>query len=180
MDSKTRCHWYDKSNELLKKYHDEEWSILNTDDSYLFEIRVLVNFQSGLTWATLLNKREAFREAFDGFDVDKVANFDEDKINELLLNKDIIRNRKKIEAVINNAKVFIDIQNEFGSFYEYIKTFTNGEIYHIRGQTENELSRKMVKDLKKRGMGYLGPVTMYSYLQTIGVINSHEEACFLY
>ena len=180
MDSKTGCHWYDKSNELLKKYHDEEWSILNTDDSYLFEILVLMNFQSGLTWATLLKKREAFREAFDGFDVDKVANFDEDKINELLLNKDIIRNRKKINAVINNAKVFIEIQNEFGSFYEYIKTFTNGEIYHIRGQTENDLSRNMVKDLKNRGMRYLGPITMYSYLQTVGVINSHEETCFLY
>ena len=180
MDSKTRCHWYDKSNELLKKYHDEEWSILNTGDSYLFEILVRVNFQSGLTWATLLNKREAFREAFDGFDVEKIANYDEDKIEELLSNEKIIRYDQKIRAVINNAQVFIKIQEEYGSFYDYIKTFTNGEIIHERGLTESELSRTMVKDLKKKGMLYLGPITMYSYLQTVGVINSHEEDCFLY
>ena len=180
MDSKTGCHWYDKSNELLKKYHDEEWSILNTGDSYLFEILVRVNFQSGLTWATLLNKREAFREAFDGFDVEKIANYDEDKIEELLSNEKIIRYDQKIRAVINNAQVFIKIQEEYGSFYDYIKTFTNGEIIHERGLTESELSRTMVKDLKKKGMLYLGPITMYSYLQTVGVINSHEEDCFLY
>ena len=177
---KTRCHWFDKSNDILRKYHDEEFGILNTDDDYLFEILVLVNFQTGLSWEIMLRKREDFREAFDGFDVEKIADYDEKRIEELLENENIIRNRNKIKAVINNAQVFINIQEEYGSFYDYIKTFTNGEIFHERGLTESELSRTMVKDLKKKGMKYLGPITMYSYLQTIGVINSHEEVCFLY
>ena len=180
MADKTRCHWVKESSNILKKYHDEEFSVPNFDDDYLFEILVLVNFQIGLSWEIILKKREAFREAFDGFNVEDVANYDEAKIGELLSNEAIIRNRNKINAVINNAQVFIKIQEEFGSFHDYIETFTKGEIFHERGLTESELSRDMVKDLKKRGMKYLGPVTMYSYLQTVGVINSHEETCFLY
>ena len=177
---KTRCHWFDKSNDILRKYHDEEFGILNKDDDYLFEILVLVNFQTGLSWEIMLKKREDFRIAFDGFDVEKIANYDEKRMEELLKNENIIRNKNKIKAVINNAKVFIKIQEDYGSFYDYIKTFTKGQIFHERGLTESELSRTMVKDLKKKGMKYLGPITMYSYLQTIGVINSHEENCFLY
>ena len=177
---KTRCHWFDKSNDILRKYHDEEFGILNKDDDYLFEILVLVNFQTGLSWEIMLKKREDFRIAFDGFDVEKIAGYDEKRIEELLKNENIIRNKNKIKAVINNAKVFIKIQEDYGSFYDYIKTFTKGEIFHERGLTESELSRTMVEDLKKKGMKYLGPITMYSYLQTVGVINSHEEACFLY
>ena len=177
---KTRCHWFDKSNDILRKYHDEEFGILNKDDDYLFEILVLVNFQTGLSWEIMLKKREDFRIAFDGFDVEKIAGYDEKRIEELLENENIIRNKNKIKAVINNAKVFIKIQEDYGSFYDYIKTFTKGQIFHERGLTESELSRTMVKDLKKRGMKYLGPITMYSYLQTVGVINSHEEDCFLY
>ena len=177
---KTRCHWFDKSNDILRKYHDEEFGILNKDDDYLFEILVLVNFQTGLSWEIMLKKREDFRIAFDGFDVEKIAGYDEKRIEELLENENIIRNKNKINAVVNNAKVFIKIQEDYGSFYDYIKTFTNGEIFHERGLTESELSRTMVEDLKKKGMKYLGPITMYSYLQTIGVINSHEEDCFLY
>ena len=177
---KTRCHWFDKSNDILRKYHDEEFGILNKDDDYLFEILVLVNFQTGLSWEIMLKKREDFRIAFDGFDVEKIAGYDEKRIEELLENENIIRNKNKIKAVINNAKVFIKIQEDYGSFYNYIKTFTKGEIFHERGLTESELSRTMVKDLKKKGMKYIGPITMYSYLQTIGVINSHEENCFLY
>ena len=177
---KTRCHWFDKSNDILRKYHDEEFGILNKDDDYLFEILVLVNFQTGLSWEIMLKKREDFRIAFDGFDVEKIAGYDEKRIEELLENENIIRNKNKIKAVINNAKVFIKIQEDYGSFYDYIKTFTKGQIFHERGLTESELSRTMVKDLKKKGMKYLGPITMYSYLQTIGVINSHEEDCFLY
>ena len=177
---KTRCHWFDKSNDILRKYHDEEFGILNKDDDYLFEILVLVNFQTGLSWEIMLKKREDFRKAFDGFHVEKIACYDEKRIEELLKNENIIRNKNKIKAVINNAKVFIKIQEDYGSFYDYIKTFTNGEIFHERGLTESELSRTMVKDLKKKGMKYLGPITMYSYLQTIGIINSHEENCFLY
>ena len=180
MADKTRCHWVSEASDILKRYHDEEFSVPNFEDEYLFEILVLVNFQTGLSWEIMLKKREAFREAFDGFDVEEIANYDDEKIEELLSNEDIIRNRNKINAVINNAQVFIEIQKEHGSFYEYIKTFTNGEIFHERGLTESELSRDMVKDLKKRGVKYLGPVTMYSYLQTVGVINSHEETCFLY
>ena len=182
MDSmdKTRCHWFDESNEIISKYHDEEFGILNKDDDYLFEILVLVNFQTGLSWEIMLKKREDFRIAFDGFDVKKIAGYDEKRIEELLKNENIIRNKNKIKAVINNAKVFIKIQEDYGSFYDYIKTFTKGEIFHERGLTESELSRTMVKDLKKKGMKYLGPITMYSYLQTVGVINSHEENCFLY
>ena len=177
---KTRCHWFDKSNDILRKYHDEEFGILNKDDDYLFEILVLVNFQTGLSWEIMLKKREDFRIAFDGFDVEKIANYDEKRIEELLKNENIIRNKNKIKAVINNVKVFIKIQEDYGSFYDYIKTFTKGQIFHERGLTESELSRTIVKDLKKRGMKYLGPITMYSYLQTVGVINSHEEDCFLY
>ena len=177
---KTRCHWFDKSNDILRKYHDEEFGILNKDDDYLFEILVLVNFQTGLSWEIMLKKREDFRIAFDGFDVEKIAGYDENRMEELLKNENIIRNRNKINAVVNNAKVFIKIQEDYGSFYNYIKTFTKGQIFHERGLTESELSRTMVKDLKKRGMKYLGPITMYSYLQTIGIINSHEENCFLY
>ena len=177
---KTRCHWFDKSNDILRKYHDEEFGILNKEDDYLFEILVLVNFQTGLSWEIMLKKREDFRIAFDGFDVEKIACYDEKRIEELLKNENIIRNKNKIKAVINNAKVFIKIQEDYGNFYDYIKTFTNGEIFHERGLTESELSRTMVEDLKKKGMKYLGPITMYSYLQTVGVINSHEEDCFLY
>ena len=177
---KTRWHWFDKSNDILRKYHDEEFGILDTDDDYLFEILVLVNFQTGLSWEIMLKKREDFRLAFDGFDAGRIAGYDDEKIEELLTNENIIRNKNKIKAIINNAQVFIKIQEEYGSFYDYIKTFTNGEIFHERGMTESELSRTMVKDLKKKGMKYLGPITMYSYLQTIGVINSHEEDCFLY
>ena len=177
---KTRCHWFDESNDILRKYHDEEFGILNKEDDYLFEILVLVNFQTGLSWEIMLKKREDFRIAFDGFDVEKIAGYDEKRIEELLENENIIRNKNKINAVVNNAKVFIKIQEDYGSFYNYIKTFTKGQIFHERGLTESELSRTMVKDLKKRGMKYLGPITMYSYLQTVGVINSHEENCFLY
>ena len=177
---KTRCHWFDKSNDILRKYHDEEFGILNKEEDYLFEILVLVNFQTGLSWEIMLKKREDFRIAFDGFDVEKIAGYDEKRMEELLKNENIIRNKNKINAVVNNAKVFIKIQEDYGSFYDYIKTFTKGEIFHERGLTESELSRTMVKDLKKKGMKYLGPITMYSYLQTIGIINSHEENCFLY
>ena len=177
---KTRCHWFDKSNDILRKYHDEEFGILNKEDDYLFEILVLVNFQTGLSWEIMLKKREDFRIAFDGFDVEKIAGYDEKRIEELLKNENIIRNKNKIKAVINNANIFIKIQEDYGSFYDYIKTFTKGQIFHERGLTESELSRTMVKDLKKKGMKYLGPITMYSYLQTVGVINSHEENCFLY
>ena len=118
MSDKTRCHWVKESSDILKKYHDEEFSVPQFDDDYLFEILVLVNFQTGLFWEIMLKKREAFREAFDGFDIEKIADYDEKKIEELLSNEDIIRNRNKINAVINNAQVFKKIQKDYDSFYD--------------------------------------------------------------
>ena len=132
MSDKTRCHWVKESSDILKKYHDEEFSVPQFDDDYLFEILVLVNFQTGLFWEIMLKKREAFREAFDGFDIEKIADYDEKKIEELLSNEDIIRNRNKINAVINNAQVFKKIQKDYGSFYDYIKKISNDEIF-LRG-----------------------------------------------
>ncbi len=180
MGEKTRCHWVKESSDILKKYHDEEYCVPNFDDDYLFEILVLVNFQTGLSWEIMLKKREAFREAFDDFDYEKIAKYDDKKIEGLLANEKIIRNKSKIKAVIENAQIFMELQSEYGSFYNYLKTFTGGEIIHERGLTESELSRTIVKDIRKRGIRYIGPITMYSYLQTVGIINSHEETCFLY
>ena len=176
-----RCFWVDEKSEIYVKYHDEEWGVPKYDDGELFELLVLESFQAGLSWITVLKKREAFREAFDEFDVKKVAVYKEDKIQELLNNEKIIRSKSKIEAAINNAKIFIEIQKEFGSFSNYIWGFTNKEVIK---RTEKKLpastplSDKISKDLKKRGMKYTGTVIIYSYLQAIGVVNDHDEDCF--
>ena len=176
-----RCFWVDEKSEIYVKYHDEEWGVPKYDDGELFELLVLESFQAGLSWITVLKKREAFREAFDEFDVKKVAVYKEDKIQELLNNEKIIRSKSKIEAAINNTKIFIEIQKEFGSFSNYIWGFTNKEVIK---RTEKKLpastplSDKISKDLKKRGMKYTGTVIIYSYLQAIGVVNDHDEDCF--
>ena len=176
-----RCFWVDEKSEIYVKYHDEEWGVPKYDDGELFELLVLESFQAGLSWITVLKKREAFRQAFDEFDVKKVAEYKEDKIQELLNNEKIIRSKSKIEAAINNAKIFIEIQKEFGSFSNYIWGFTNKEVIK---RTEKKLpastplSDKISKDLKKRGMKYTGTVIIYSYLQAIGVVNDHDEDCF--
>ncbi len=180
---KKRCSWVDEKSEIYVKYHDEEWGIPKYDDRDLFELLVLESFQAGLAWITVLKKREAFRDAFDNFDVIKVANYKEEKINELLNNEKIIRSRGKINASINNAKIFILIQKEFGSFSNYIWSFTNKKV--IKNITNNipvstELSDIISKDLKKRGMKYVGTVIIYSYLQAIGVVDDHEIDCFKY
>ena len=180
---KKRCSWVDLKSDIYVKYHDEEWGIPKYDDRDLFELLVLESFQAGLAWITVLKKREAFREAFDNFDVIKVANYKEEKINELLNNEKIIRSRGKIKASINNAKIFIKIQKEFGSFSNYIWSFTNNNV--IKNITNNipvstELSDRISKDLKKRGMKYVGTVIVYSYLQAIGVVDDHEIDCFRY
>lgn len=178
-----RCFWVDEKSEIYVKYHDEEWGVPNHNDRDLFELLILEGFQAGLSWITVLKKREAFRKAFDNFDVKKVSEYDEEKINALLENKDIIRSRGKITAAINNAKIFIEIQKDFGSFSNYICGFTDNKV--IKNTTgeipvKTELSDMVSKDLKKRGMKYTGSVIIYSYLQAIGIVDDHEKDCFRY
>ena len=175
-----RCSWCNQNNPIYIKYHDEEWGILRTDDPYLFEMLVLESFQAGLSWECVLNKREAFRNAYDHFELEKVILYDEKKIEELTQNEGIIRNRLKIKASIKNAKVFQSIIKEYGSFYTYLKSFTKGKIYYEIGKTTNKLSDQISLDLKKRKMSFVGSTIIYSYLQAIGIINSHERNCFLY
>ena len=174
-----RCKWCNLKNELYVKYHDEEWCRPNFDDKYLFEMLILESFQAGLSWECILNKRENFRKALDNFDIDKISNYDDNKIDELLNNKGIIRNKLKIKASINNARIFKNIQKEYGSFYSYLKTFIKNDIIYEIGKTTNELSDELSKDLQKRGMKFVGSTIIYSYLQAIGVIYSHDRECFL-
>ena len=176
---KKRCKWV-TDDEIYIKYHDEEWCLPKHDDQEIFELLVLESFQSGLSWLTILKKRENFRKAFDNFDYEKIAEYDDDKIDELLSDEGIIRNKAKINATINNAKVFMDIQEEFGSFDDYIWDFTDGEIIKAEYETESDLSKKIAKDLKKRGMKFVGPKTVYSFLESIGIIDNHEKKCFRY
>ena len=178
-----RCHWVDLRSEKYIKYHDEEWGGAVYDDRKLFEMLVLESFQAGLSWICVLNKREAFRMAMDNFEPGKISKYDEEKISTLLLNKEIIRSRRKIEAVIGNAKIFLEIQKEWGSFSNYIWHFTNGKV--IKNMDDNlkvssELSDKVSNDLRKRGMKYTGTVIIYSYLQAVGVIDDHELECYKY
>lgn len=175
-----RCKWCNLKNELYVKYHDEEWCVPNFDDKYLYEILILESFQAGLSWECVLNKRESFRKAFDNFNIDKVCNYDNNKIQELLGNKDIIRNKLKINAIVNNSKIFRNIQDEYGSFYNYLRTFASDDIIYEIDKTTNELSNKLSKDLQKRGMKFVGSTIIYSYLQAIGVIYSHDKECFMY
>jgi len=180
MKDKKRCFWCNLNNPLYVEYHDKEWGVPCFSDAYLFEMLILESFQAGLSWECVLNKREAFRKAFDNFDVDKVVNYDDKKINELLANKDIIRNKLKINASVNNAKIFKKIQKEYGSFYNYLITFTKGKILYEVDKTTNELSDNISKDLMKRGMKFVGSTIIYSYLQAIGFIYSHDKECSFY
>ena len=177
--TKQRCTWAG-SDETYIKYHDDEWGVPTHDDRELFEMLVLESFQAGLSWITILKKRENFRKAFDGFDVVKVANYEDDKVEELRSNEGIIRHKGKITSAISNARVFIEIQDEFGSLDEFIWGFTDGEIIKAEFLTESELSKTISKDLKKRGMKFVGPTIIYSYLESIGVIDNHQEHCFRY
>lgn len=175
-----RCHWCNESNPLYVAYHDQEWGKENFDENYLFEMLLLECFQAGLSWECILNKREAFRNAYDQFDYQKIAAYDDKKINDLLNEKGIIRNRLKINASIQNAKVFCSIQKEFGSFAAYLTTFTKGEKRYEIGKITNDVSDALSSDLRKRGMKFVGSITVYSYLQAVGIIDSHEKDCFLY
>ena len=175
-----RCRWCNPGNPRYVAYHDQEWGVPCHDDHALFELLILEGFQAGLSWECVLNKREAFREAFDQFDRDKVAAYDEAKVAALLADPRIIRNRLKIRAAIRNAAIFRDIQAEFGSFDAYLTRFTGGEILVEHDKTTNALSDAISRDLHRRGMRFVGSTIIYAYLQAIGAINSHEPECDLY
>jgi DNA-3-methyladenine glycosylase I len=178
-----RCEWSQK-NEIYSKYHDEEWGKPLHDDQKLFEFLILEGMQAGLSWITILKKREAFRMAYENFDVQKVACFDQQKVEELMLDSGIIRNRLKIEASISNAKCFLEVVKEFGSFDSYMWNFVDYQpivnrwtkLSEIPAKTE--LSDRISDDLKKRGFKFVGSTIVYSHLQATGVINDHLVSCF--
>ena len=176
-----RCKWVNMGNPLYIQYHDAEWGVPQHADQMLFELLILEGFQAGLSWECVLNKRERFRTVYDGFDVKLVSRYGEEKIEELLSDPGIIRNRLKVRASVTNAKAFMRIQEEYGSFDAYIWSFTGGEIiyesYDVR--TTSPLSDQISKDLKKRGMKFVGSTVIYSYLQAIGIINGHGPECDL-
>lgn len=180
-----RCPWCE-ADELYIRYHDEEWGVPVHNDNKHFEFLVLESAQAGLSWITILRKRENYRKAYDGFDPIKVAQYDEEKVEELSKNTGIIRNRRKIESSINNAKRFIEIQKEFGSFDNYIWSFLDHKPIRNHWNTLEEvpsntkLSDIITKDLKKRGFKFLGPTIVYSYMQATGLVNDHLIKCFKY
>ena len=180
-----RCSWcFDK--ELYVKYHDEEWGVPTFDDQKQFEFLVLESAQAGLSWFTILKKRENFRKAYNNFNAEKVANYNKKKIEELIQNQGIIRNRQKIEASVNNAKKFLDLQEEFGSFCNYIWDFVDGKpivnnwknLSDIPAKTE--LSDLITKELKGRGFKFLGSTIIYAHMQAVGIVNDHLVDCFRY
>ena len=178
-DGKIRCPWANPKNPLYIKYHDEEWGIPVHDDQKLFELLILESFQAGLSWECVLNKRQAFREAFDNFDINTICNYDQAKVQQLLRNPGIIRNERKIRATITNANVFSQIQLEYGSFSTYLWSWTSGAILHEFGPTSSTLSDRISADLKARGMKFVGTTIIYSFLQAVGVIFAHCPTCFL-
>ncbi|MBR6563805.1 MAG: DNA-3-methyladenine glycosylase I [Clostridia bacterium] len=177
---KKRCAWCNLNNERYVEYHDNEWGVPNFDEKYLYEMLILESFQAGLSWECVLNKRDAFREAYDGFDINRVVEYGEEKINELLQNKAIIRNRLKIRASIENSRIFLEISKEFGSFYKYLRSFSAKDVIFETGKSVNFISDAVSADLVKRGMRFVGSTIIYSYLQAIGFIYSHDEDCFLH
>jgi len=183
-DQKSRCAWI--ADDLMQKYHDEEWGVPLHDDQKLFEFMVLDAFQAGLSWKTILNKRDNFRQAFDHFDPQKVAAYDEEKYTLLLNNAGIIRNKAKIRAAISNAKAFLEVQKEFGSFDRYIWSFVNYKPVINSWETlselpaKTELSDKMSKDLTRRGFKFVGSTICYAFMQAAGMVNDHVVGCFRY
>jgi len=176
-----RCHWVNLNNELYVDYHDNEWGRPQHNDQDLIELLILESFQAGLSWECILNKREAFRKAFDNFNIDKIIKYDDNKINDLLNNKDIIRNKLKVQATINNCKIIKEIINKYNSFNDYIWSFTNNKtIRYKKFHTTSKLSDDISKDMKKKGMKFVGSTIIYSYLEAIGVLNHHEKDCYLY
>jgi len=179
-DGQCRCHWANPKNKNYIKYHDNEWGVGVHDDAALFEMLILETFQAGLSWECILNKRDAFRRAFDNFDLMTVCKYDDKKCAELMQDAGIIRNARKIAATINNARVFATIVKEHGTFDKYLWGWTNGATIYEFDKTRSELSDKISADLRRRGMKFVGTTTIYAYLQSVGIINSHEPECFLY
>lgn len=182
---KNRCFWVSDS-QLYIDYHDNEWGKPVFDDETLFEFLVLETFQAGLSWITILNKRENFRKAFDNFDYKKIAKYNQEKFDELILNEGIIRNKLKIKAAITNAQLFMEIQQEFGSFSKFIWNYVDGKpiINKFKKREEvpatTELSDKISKDLKKRGFKFVGSTIVYAFMQATGMVNDHTTDCFKY
>lgn len=177
-----RCRWVNEENPKYIRYHDEEWGVPVHDDRTLFAYLILEGFQAGLSWECVLNKRDAFYEAFDGFDMERICAYDEAKCSALMADPRIIRNRRKIAASVENARVFRRIQEEFSSFDAYLKQFTNDSVIcePYTQRTSSPLSDRISADLKKRGMRFVGTTIIYSYLQAIGVICGHGEECDLF
>lgn len=185
MNKPNRCGWC-RGDALYEAYHDQEWGVPVYDDDTLFEFLVLETFQAGLSWITVLRKRENFRKAFDAFDYKKIADYDERKLATLMEDTGIIRNKLKIRATVSNAQAFIKIQKEFGSFSSYIWQFVSGK--PIVNQVKNykkapattEISDRLSKDLKKRGFKFVGSTVIYAHMQATGMVNDHEVTCFRY
>ena len=184
MSEKTRCKWATGGNELYLAYHDQEWGVPQHDDRVLFEFLILEGAQAGLSWSTILNKREGYRKAFDGFDPEKVARYDKTKINKLLQDPAIVRNRLKVEAAVINARAFLEVQEEFGSFDAYIWRFTGGKPIQNSWKAMKQVpastreSDAMSKDLKSRGFKFVGSTIMYAHMQATGMVNDHTVNCF--
>jgi DNA-3-methyladenine glycosylase I len=181
---KIRCGWCEK-DDLYRKYHDEEWGRPTYDDNTIFEFLILESFQAGLSWYTILSKRENFRKAFDHFNYKKIALYAEEKIEELMNDPGIIRNRLKIKATVNNAQKFQEVQKEFGSFSKYIWGFVGGKPLDNRPKELSdvpaftEISDALSKDLKKRGFKFMGSTVVYAHMQATGMVNDHIESCFI-
>ena len=184
-DSKKRCEWAG-SDSLYLSYHDEEWGVPVHDDRRLFEMLILEGAQAGLSWITILKKRQHYREAFDGFNAKRISKYDEKKIAELLANEGIVRNRLKVRASVQNAKAFLAIQKEFGSFDNYVWQFVDGKPKVNKWKTLKDLpaqtveSEAMSKDLRKRGCNFVGPTICYAFMQAVGMVNDHVVSCFRY
>ncbi len=182
---KNRCGWC-LSSELYKSYHDNEWGVPVKDDATLFEFLILETFQAGLSWITVLNKRQNFKKAFDNFDYKKIAAYDQKKIDSLLQDSGIIRNRLKINATISNAKAFMEIQEQFGSFSDYIWEFVdhtpikNSYVNYKDMPSTTNLSDLLSKDLKSKGFKFVGSTVVYAHMQATGMVNDHEVTCYRY
>jgi len=183
--NKNRCGWC-KGDSLYEEYHDKEWGVPVKDDATIFEFLILETFQAGLSWITVLKKRENFRNAFDNFDYTKIADYDQRKIEALLQDKGIIRNKLKVNATVTNAQAFIQVQKTYGSFSDYIWGFVNHEpikntILDYRDAPANtSISDNLSKDLKKKGFKYVGSTVIYAHMQATGMVNDHETSCFRY
>ena len=179
------CNWKDSSKQM-QEYHDQEWGIPTHDDQKLFEYLVLESLQAGLSWELIIRKRETIRKCFCNFDVEKVASFDINDIERIMHTDDMIKSLRKVNAMISNAKAFIDVQKEFGNFNKYLWSYSNGKTICYKGHeqginiSKNNLSTLISNDLKKRGFKYVGPVIIYSYLQACGIINDHDKECICY